>query len=315
MTARRALLNVGFWVSLSLILNLVIYRTMGAEAAGEYFGAWALEQALSLDNLFMFYFIFNVFRTPREVRPRVLAWGIAGVVVMRGLIIIGGTTLIEHFEPLLWFFAFFLLWAAFKIFALADADPSDDHADAEALRRNWLVRFVGRIIPFVPEYHGRSFIVIRDGKRYGTMLLLTLLAVECTDVPFAFDSLPAAMSVSDDWFIILSSNLLAVCGLRSLYFVIENMQERFSHMKFGIGLLLGFAAFKILAHDWGAIAHLTLGWIPAEPVQRWLAGVPHDAGLHLPLALSLAIIVTTIAATIAYTLLVSSPRPGPTEPS
>jgi tellurite resistance protein TerC len=308
MTAKRAILNVAFWVTLSLVINLGIYLTMGRQAAAEYFGAWAMEQALSLDNLFMFYFVFKVFRTPRESRPRVLAWGVAGVIIMRGLIIIGGTTLIAKFQPLIWMFALFLVWAAFKIFALHDDHEPDQEEVEASLRKNWLVRVATKVIPFQPEYHGDRFVVRKDGKVYGTMLLLTLLAVEGTDVPFAFDSLPAAMAMSDDWRIILTSNLLAVCGLRSLYFLIENMQERFSHMRYGIGFLLAFAAFKIIAADYGAIAHALLGWIPIAGIRTMLEGLDPHAGLHLPLWLALGIIVAAIAATIGYTLWASRAR-------
>lgn len=300
MTTRRALLSVAFWVTVSMILNVVIFFWRGPQAAAEYFGCWALEEALSLDNLFMFYFIFNVFRTPKEARPRVLAWGIVGVVVMRGLIILGGTQLISSFEPLLWFFAIFLVWAAFKIFAMGE-DEGTEEERAEAMRQNWLVRAANAVMPFVPEYHGNRFFVVRDGKTYGTMLLLTLLAVEGTDVPFAFDSLPAAMAISQDFFIVASSNILAVAGLRSLYFVIEDMQDRFAYMKYGIGFLLAFAAFKILAHDYGAIAHTTVGFLAPGLVE----GIPHDAGLHIPLPISLGIIVGAISLTILYTFIAS----------
>jgi tellurite resistance protein TerC len=271
MTTRDALSNFIFWVVAALVVNGVIWGVWGAQAGAQFFGAWALEKALSLDNLFMFYFIFTAFGTPREARPRVLRWGIVGVIVMRGLILYGGATLIERFSWLLLGFAVFLLWASAKIFFMGEEKEPDE----EALQGNWLLRLARKVMPFDSHYHGDKFFIRKDGKLHGTLLLLVVIVIEGTDIPFAFDSLPAALAVSTNFYIVMSSNLLAVMGLRAIYFLIENMQERFSYMKHGIGLLLGFAGAKIV-----------MGYF----------------GLHLPLWLSVGIIVAVIAVTIGYTL-------------
>jgi tellurite resistance protein TerC len=270
MTTREALSNFIFWVIAAMLVNAGVWWTWGAQAGAEFFGSWALEKALSLDNLFMFYFIFTAFGTPREARPRVLRWGIVGVIIMRGLIIWGGTTLITRFSWLLLGFSLFLIWAAAKIMFMGEEKEPDD----KVLQQNWLLRLTRKVMPFDGHYHGDKFLITKDGKTYGTLLLLVVIVIEGTDIPFAFDSLPAALAVSQNFYIVMSSNLLAVMGLRAIYFLIENMQERFSHMKYGIGLLLGFAGVKII-----------MGYF----------------GLHLPLLLSVGIIVAVIAATIGYT--------------
>lgn len=271
MTTREALSNFIFWVVAALVVNGLVWWQWGAQAGAEFFGAWALEKALSLDNLFMFYFIFTAFGTPREARPRVLRWGIIGVILMRGLILYGGSELIDRFSWLLLGFSAFLIWAAAKIFFMGEEKEPDE----ATLQNNWLLRLARKIMPFDGHYHGEKFFIRKDGKVHGTLLLLVVIVIEGTDIPFAFDSLPAALAVSTDFTIIMSSNLLAVMGLRAIYFLIENMQERFSYMKHGIGLLLGFAGAKII-----------MGFF----------------GIHLPLWASVGIIVATIAATIGYTL-------------
>jgi len=297
MTTRQAVLNFFFWVGVAMLVNAGILVTWGAQPAAEFFGAFVMEKALSLDNLFMFYLIFRLFNTPAEARPKLLRWGIIGVVVMRGAIILGGTAIITMWRPLLWFFAAFLFWAAFKVFFLDDEEGSEEEKHEE-LQKNWLVRLSKRWLGFENKYDGLKFFTVVDGKKRGTLMLLTLLVIEGTDVPFAFDSLPAAMAISQNFWIVISSNILAVLGLRAIYFLIENMQERFSHMKQGIGLLLAIAGVKILLPDLGRIVNGTVGLVyPA--ISNTIAPT---YGLHVPLPVSVGIIVTVIAGTIGYTL-------------
>ncbi len=286
MTTRKALITFAFWVSVAIAVNLYILFQYGTDLAAQFLGAWAMEETLSLDNLFMFYFIFTTFQTPREARLRVLHWGIIGVIVMRGAIIAGGTALLNAFHWLLLGFALFLLWAAAKIFFFEEKEQ-DPEAMRAGLERNWLFRGATKLMPFDAQYHGDRFVIEKNGKKHGTLLLLVLLVVEGTDVPFAFDSLPAAMAVSQNFWIIASSNLLAVLGLRSIYFLIENMQDRFAYMKYGIGILLGFAGVKIILKD--------------------------ALNFEIPLLLSLGIIVGVIVTTILYTLYRSRPEAAPND--
>lgn len=315
MTTRRAVITFLFWVgaAMATVAFIWIYYgyywiapgasapdpALGARWATEFFGAWAMEEALSLDNLFMFYFIFTVFQVPPDARIRVLRWGIVGVIVMRGAIILGGTTLLHHFRPLLYVFALFLVWAAAKIFFFEEEHHEDEESKQAKLESNWLVRFASKFIRFEKRYDGNKFFTIVEGKRRPTMLLLVVLVVEGTDLPFAFDSLPAALAISQNFWIVMISNLMAVMGLRSIYFLIQNMRERFSHMQQGIGILLAFAGFKILVANYGHVVALTVGLVYPE-IHRT---IPSDAGFHLPLWLSVGFILTVIVGTIAYTLL------------
>jgi tellurite resistance protein TerC len=306
MTTRQALLNFFFWVTVAMLLNAGILIFWGEQPAAEFFGAFVMEKALSLDNLFMFYVIFRLFNTPHEVRPKLLRWGIIGVVIMRGAIILGGTAIISNWRPLLWFFAAFLFWAAFKVFFL---DNDDGGATQEDLEKNWLVRFAKRFLGFENRYDGDKFFTVVNGKKHGTLLLLTLMVIEGTDVPFAFDSLPAAMAISQNFFIVLSSNVLAVLGLRAIYFLIENMQERFAHMKQGIGLLLAIGAVKILLPDLGRIVNSTLGLVYPAISEK----VAPDFGYHVPLPISVGIIASVIVGTFLYTLIRTRGGAAPAE--
>ncbi len=297
MTTKAALANFIFWVAAAMVVNVGIWFYYGAQPATEFFGAWAMEKALSLDNLFMFYFIFSVFQTPQHARPRVLRWGIIGVIVMRGLIILGGTALISQFRPLLFVFALFLLWAAAKIFFFEEKEESEEEKQA-SLEGNWLVKLISKVMPFEKRYDGEKFFTVVNGKRHGTLLLLVLVVIEGTDIPFAFDSLPAAMAISQNFWIVMSSNLLAVLGLRAIYFLIENMRERFSHMQQGIGILLAFAAIKIFLPNLGYLANNTIGLVYADIASV----IPPGYGFHIPLWFSVSFIASVIVLTIVYTL-------------
>jgi len=323
-TTKTALRTFLFWVGVALATNVFIYVYFGhfyvregatapdsawaLTLATEFFGAWAMEQTLSLDNLFMFYFIFAAFRTPPEARHKVLKWGIIGVIAMRGAIILGGTALIHQFWWILPFFALFLLWAAAKIFFFEDKGEETEEAQQSALENNWLVRVASKVIKFEKRYDGDKFFTTVNGERRATLLLLVVLVVEGTDVPFAFDSLPAAMAISQNFYIVASSNLLAVMGLRAIYFLIENMRERFAYMQQGIGILLAFAGLKILLKEAGPIVHSTVGLFYPQIGDT----IPADLSLDPPKWISLGFIVVVIVTTIGYTLLrTSGQRPTP----
>jgi tellurite resistance protein TerC len=292
-------------MALALLVDGAILLLAGERPAAEFFGAYFMEWALSLDNLFMFHVIFTAFATPREGRASVLRWGIIGMVVLRGAIILCGTEAIARFRPVLWLFAAFLCWAAFKMFFLDETDAKEESYEKRRneLRSNWLVRLCARYLKFDDRYSGNRFVTTVDGTRKGTLLLLTLFVIEGTDIPFAFDSLPAAMSVSQSFPIVLSSNVLAVLGLRAIYFVIENMQERFSHMKSGIAILLAIASVKIVAPDIGRIVNDTVGLV----YPRISEVVPIGLGYEPSLQLSVGVIVGVILATIGFTLIRTRP--------
>mgnify|MGYP001561728244 FL=1 len=241
MSTRSALLNFAFWCVVALLTNVWIYVAFGADYASQFFGAWVSEKLLSTDNLWMMFFIFSSFAVPLHAQAKALRWGIIGVVVMRGVFILIGVKVIEQFHFVLYFFAVFLVWASYKIVFAKEEDIPQDEKVAK-LKNNWLVRFASKKLNFTDTYDGEKF--FSNGKP--TLLLMVVLIIEGTDLPFAFDSLPVAMAFSQNFWIVMSSNLLAVLGLRAIYFLIVNMQERFAHMKYGIALLLLFAAVKIV---------------------------------------------------------------------
>lgn len=289
MSNQEAVKNFIFWCLMSAALCVGIFFFMGGTSAAEFAGAWAMEKTLSIDNLFMFLLVFKLFRTPPEAQPTILKYGIIGVIVLRAIFIGLGTGVIALFQPLLYVFALSLFYGAYKL-------AKDEAAPTEAeLRQNWLVRIFDKYLAFVPSYHGNKFFVYtnRDESRFsdtqyagwskkGTMALMTLIIIEGTDLMFAFDSVPAALAVSQNFFIVFSSNLLAVMGLRAIYFLLQNMEARFQYMKVGVALLLVFAGVKIL--------------LPL-------------AGLHLSIGWSLGIIVSVITASIGYSLHRSRPIP------
>lgn len=274
MTNEQAIKNFGFWCAVSAAMAFLVLLGGGPESAGQFIGAWVLEKTLSIDNLFMFIVIFKAFRTPEAIQHKCLLYGVGGVVILRGLFIGFGSALIALFHPILYLFAGALIWGAIKMWK--DEEPPSE----EELRQNWLVRLSSKYLNFVPDYQGDKFFITQDKAIKGTLLLLTLLVIEGTDIIFALDSVPAAMAVSQSFFIVMTSNILAVMGLRAIYFLLRNMEERFAYMKVGVAFLLCFAAAKIL--------------LPLF-------------GMEIGLGMSLTIIIATIGASVGYSLYRTSP--------
>jgi tellurite resistance protein TerC len=240
MSLQRALGWSIFWIALALATGVVIalVSPRGWDVALEYYAGYAIEKALSVDNLFVFLMLFSHFKIEMENQRRILNYGIIGVLVLRGLMIFGGITLVNEFEWLLYVFGALVIYTGF-IMAFGkekEFDPS----------RNKIIRLVRKFIPVTDNYHGHHFFVTRDAKRYATPLFVVLIVIELTDIMFAIDSIPAVFAVSRDPLVVYSSNILAVLGLRSLYFLLERMQQFFVHMKKGVGVVLWFVGFKML---------------------------------------------------------------------
>jgi TerC family integral membrane protein len=233
-----ALLSV-FWIGLSLAFNVVVFFLFGSVAAVEFFTAYLVEKALSADNLFVFLTIFSYFQVPHQYRHRVLFWGVFGAIVMRSGILIAGTALIATFHWLIYVLAAILLLTTIRM-ALS---KEDDEAD---LSKNWVLRFFRRFIPMTQGYEGMKFLVMRAGRILATPLLLVLVIVETTDLIFATDSIPAVLAITQKDFIANSSNICAILGLRSLYFVVQGMIGQFSYLKPGLIVILGGISVKML---------------------------------------------------------------------
>lgn len=240
MSLQRALGWSIFWIVLAIICGLIIGLTdeRGWEVAVEYYAGYAIEKALSVDNLFVFLMLFSHFKIGIENQRRILNYGIIGVLVLRALMIFGGIGLVNEFEWLLYVFGVLIIYTGF-VMAFGkekEFDPS----------KNSIIRLIRKFIPVTDDYHGDKFFIIRHGKRFATPMFVVLLVIELTDVMFAIDSIPAVFAVSRDPLVVYASNIFAVLGLRSLYFLLERMQQFFAHMKKGVGVVLWFVGFKML---------------------------------------------------------------------
>lgn len=277
LTTRKAAVWTGVWVSLSLGFAGYLYWRAGAKAAVPFLTAYVIEYALSVDNLFVFIVVFAFFKvdSPRA-QHRLLYWGILGAFVLRGALIGLGTTLVREFEWLLYGFGAFLLYTAWKLLASGD---EEEQVDPEQSR---VLRLARRVLPVSGGEHGLKFFVREDGRRKVTLLFLVLLVVETTDLLFALDSIPAVLGISQDTFIVFSSNACAILGLRSLFFLVASLMKMFRYLKRGLGLILGFVgvklcletAFEDLAHRHeGLVIAGSLGFIALTLTVSILASI------------------------------------------
>jgi tellurite resistance protein TerC len=246
-TRRKAQLAMGLWVGAALALAVVLSRLYRVEGATQYLAGYALEQALSLDNLFVFLLLFRLFRIPAARQPKVLFWGVAGAIVLRGLFIAGGLGLLNRFHWIEYVFGAVLLIAAVRL--LKPENPDEDLEKPPAWIA-WLTRW--RPI----SENQNHFIVREQGQRMATVLLLALVAVELTDVVFALDSIPAVLSITRQPFLAYTSNIMAVMGLRSLYVLLAAMLSKLRFLHFGLAAVLAFAALKMLLAEWVSIGPL-----------------------------------------------------------
>lgn len=271
---REAAWWCALWVGLSLVFAVVVGLTLGADAGVEFTTAWLLEKSLSVDNLFVFALIFGYFQVPREYQHRVLFYGVVGALVFRGVFLALGVAVVSRFTAVLFVFAAVLLYSAYTL--MRDEDDTYDPGSSLALR---LLR---RIVPVREEYAGTRFFVKEAGKRVATPLLAVVVAIEAADVVFAVDSVPAVLAVSDDAFIVYSSNAFAILGLRALYFLLAGLLEKFHYLSKGLALILGFIGVKLVLQA----AHQTIS-----------TSVP-----EIPSLASLAVIVAVLTASIVLSL-------------
>jgi tellurite resistance protein TerC len=263
------------WITLALLFNLGIYIWMGAERGTEFLTGYLIEYSLSVDNIFVFVLIFSAFAVPPQYQHRVLFWGVLGALVMRGVLIFAGAALIERFHWILYIFGAFLVFVGIRMFRGESEETID-------LEHNPILKFVRRFIPVTNTYQGQLFFIYEQGQRMATPLFMVLILIEFTDLLFALDSIPAIFAVTREPFIVYTSNVFAIMGLRSLYFLLANVVRKFVHLRYGLAVVLTFVGFKLLTESF------------------W----------HLPNWLSLLVIITAIGTSI-YTSL----RFGPKEDS
>jgi tellurite resistance protein TerC len=227
-----------FWISLGLAFGVVVYFWLGAQAGGEYLAGYLIEKSLSVDNIFVFALIFTYFGVPSKYQHRVLFWGILGALVFRALFIAGGAALLERFHFTIYVFGAFLVLTGIRM-----ALHRDEEVHPE---RNPVLKLFRRVVPMTAEYHGQKFTVLDAGKRVATPLMAVLVLIETSDILFAVDSIPAIFAVTDDPFIVFTSNAFAILGLRALYFMLAGMIHRFVYLKIGLAVVLVYVGFKML---------------------------------------------------------------------
>lgn len=271
------------WIGLALVFGAVVFLVLGTTAGTEYTTAWLLEKSLSVDNLFVFAVIFSYFKVPRAYQHRVLFLGVFGALVFRALFLAAGVAVVNRFTVVLYLFAAVLFYSTYKL--LRGEEESFDPGNSFA------VRMLRKVIPVRDEYAGTKFFVKEAGKRVATPLLAVVVAVEAADLIFAVDSVPAVLAVSDDVFIVYTSNAFAILGLRALYFMLAGLLDRFHYLGIGLAVILAFIGVKLVLQA----SHKMIS-----------TDIP-----EIPSLVSLAVIVVVLAASIVLSML----RPAPSRPS
>ena len=247
---KEAAIWSGVWVSLALLFNAGLWwylsGTVGREIADqkalEFFSGYLIEKALSVDNVFVFLLIFTAFQVPQQYQRRVLLYGVLGAIIMRAIMIMAGAWVVSEFSWVLYVFGAFLLITGLRMMVAVDAKPDLEKNPVLKLARRWLKVAEGD--------HGERFFVVKNGVRYVTPLFLVLLLIEATDLVFAVDSIPAIFAITTDPFIVFTSNLFAILGLRALYFLLVDVADRFHLLKYGLAMVLAFIGTKMLIMPW-----------------------------------------------------------------
>ncbi|MBA3816848.1 MAG: TerC family protein [Parachlamydiaceae bacterium] len=235
---KEALINSSMWIAIALLFNLGIYVFLGKEDALNFLTGYLIEKALSIDNLFIFILIFKYFHTPKQYQHKVLFWGIIGAIIVRAVFIVFGVSIVSAFHWVLYLFGAFLVFTGIKM-----ALPQNEEVHPE---NNPLVNLAKKWTSVTDEYHGNKFFIKKKGQWWATPLFLTLLTIESTDVIFAVDSIPAIMAITLNPFIIYSSNIFAILGLRSLYFALAHLMSLFNYLNYGLAAILIFIGMKML---------------------------------------------------------------------
>ena len=245
------------WVSLALLFNLGVWHFMGSQKGLEFLTGYVIEKSLSVDNIFVFALLFSYFAVPPLYQHKVLFWGILGALVLRAIMIFLGAALIERFAWIIYVFGAFLILTGIKMIVKREEEIHPE--------RNPLVRWFKKLMPVTNDYRGDKFFVRENGVRMATPLFVVLLLVEFSDLIFAVDSIPAIFAVTKDPFIVYTSNVFAILGLRSLYFALAGVMDKFHYLKIGLGVVLTFVGVKmLLGHtEWKIDTHVSLGVIVA----------------------------------------------------
>ena len=268
------------WFTLAMVFNASLWgyltQTMGAEIADrkalEFFTGYLIEKSLSVDNVFIFLLIFASFHVAPEYQRRVLIYGVLGAIVMRAIMILAGAWVVQEFSWVLYLFGAFLVITGIRMLIMAEKTPD--------LEQNPVLKFSRKHLRLTTEYHGEKFSVMKDGVRYFTPLFLVLILIEFTDLVFAVDSIPAIFAITTDPFIVFTSNIFAIMGLRALYFLLADVADRFHLLKYGLALVLTFIGAKMLIAPW----------------------------YHVPVQASLAVVAVLIGSSVIASLIATRKR-------
>ena len=270
------------WTVLALAFNAGLWLLEGSTIGLQFFTGYVVERSLSVDNIFVFVVIFSYFRVPPAYQHRVLFWGILGALLMRGLFIGIGALMVERFHWVLYVFGALLVYTAIKMATSDDESPIDPGESR-------VTRLTTRLLPFTSRYDGAKFFTIENGHRVATPLLLVLVLVEVSDVIFAVDSIPAIFAITRDPFIIYTSNVFAILGMRALYFVLAGVMDKFHLLRYGLAVILGFIGVKMLIEGW----------------------------VHIPIGISLGfialVLIVTVILSLKYPAPASETLPDPTK--
>jgi len=247
-SAKESLVWSVVWITLALAFGLWILHGYGRQPTLEFFTGYLIEKSLSVDNLFVFLIIFRVFAVKDEYQHNVLAYGIVGALLMRGIMIAAGAALVERFDWVMYLFGAFIIYAGLHMLLAREAENHPEN--------NFLVRYVSKHLRLTRGYRGERFFVREEGKWYATPLFLVLLVVEITDVTFAVDSIPAIFGITRDPFIVFTSNVFAILGLRALYFLLAGVLDKFAYLKIALALVLIFIGAKMIVEPW---LHISVG--------------------------------------------------------
>ena len=286
---KEALQMTGVWIGVSLLFAVGIYffyPEMPHEKTMEFLAGYLIEKSLSMDNLFVFLMLFSFFGIERKYQHEVLFWGIFGALVLRSIFIFAGAAMVERFDWVLGLFGLFLLYTGFKMFCHDDEQQGNP-------ANNFVVRLFKRFFPVSDQMHGDKFFVREHGKWLATPLFIALVVIETTDVAFAVDSIPAVFSVSHDPFIVLTSNIFAILGLRALYFALAAIAQYFKYLKYGLGIILMFVGVKMLLA-------MNVYINAAASLFGLELNMPH---IEIPIVVSLSVIIGLLAASMLFSYL------------
>lgn len=289
-TYREAAIWSAVWVSLASIFSAIVFYHLGYEKGLEFVSGYLIELSLSVDNLFVFLLIFSYFKVPSKFQHRVLFWGVMGALVMRITMIFLGTALINRFHWLIYVFGAFLIYTGVKMFRQEETEihPED----------NPIVKLVRRFVPITHHYDGERFFTVENGRRTGTLLLLVLVIVEVSDLIFAVDSIPAIFGVTTDTFIVYTSNVFAILGLRSLYFLLAGVVEKFHYLKMGLAIVLSFIGVKMLLPLMAKGAAMAFNYFGAPTYAEYAEHVS-----HIPTGIALSVVAVVLLSSVVASLI------------